>query len=225
MSEEAKEAGEIGILSTGRIEALTDGVFAIVMTLLVLELAIEGAPANDEELLHELAGMWNEIYGYIMTFIALAVFWIIHRLQFNYIVHSDGVTMWLNIFFLTTVALYPFMNNLLGYEGAVPVIIYSFNSIISLLILFVFWWYASSNNRLLKYGTDPRIIKLIKYLPVPGIIGLVIGVPLAYFSALAITILFISLLAFYIIFTAYASHRIQAIEVESAGVGETSSDF
>ncbi len=213
MSEDIGKVGEAGILSPHRIEALTDGVFAIVMTLLVLELAIDTANVHsDEEFLSELGEMWNEIFSYILTFLALGVFWLIYRYQCSYIIRSDGIGIWLTIFFLTTVALYPFTNSLLAYEGTASIVLYAFNALVTLIILAVFWWYASSKHRLLKKDTNPRIIRLITYLTIPPIIGLIIASALAFLSVLASIFFFMGMLIFMIVMTAIWSYKIRSIE-------------
>jgi uncharacterized membrane protein len=223
MSEQSGDSQEAGILSPGRIEALTDGVFAIVMTLLVLELAVDtSAITSDEEFLDDLTHILSEVMSYIMTFIALGVFWIIHRYQFNFIRHADGVAIWLNIFFLTTVAIYPFTNSLLSYEGPVSMAIFTFNALVALLLLFGFWWYASSGNRLLKPNTSPRIVKLVRILPFPGIIGMTAAIPIAVFISyqVALFIMFF-LLGLYVLLTALWSHKIHVIEVEGGKGAES----
>jgi uncharacterized membrane protein len=216
MSEESED--EAGILSPSRIEALTDGVFAIVMTLLVLELAVDTPSiGTDEEFLEALSHMLSEVMSYILTFIALGIFWIIHRYQFNFIRHADGVAIWLNIFFLTTVAIYPFTNSLLTYEGAISMAIFTFNALIALILLFLFWWYASSGNRLLKADASPHIVKLIKILPFPGIIGMTIAILISVFvSYSAALFIMFFLLGFYVFLTAAWSRKIHKIELAYA---------
>ncbi len=196
------------------------------MTLLVLELAVDTSViTTDEDLMSGLSHMWGGIFTYIMTFIALGAFWLIHRYQFNFIRHADGVAIWLNIFFLTTVAIYPFTNSLLSYMGGASIVIFSANAIISNIILFVFWWYASSEHRLLKPNTSPQIIKLIKILPIPAIVGMPIAsvVALLISYEASIFILFF-LLAFYVFLTASWSHKIRLIEVGCTKGAESESD-
>ena len=103
-------------LSPNRIEALTDGVFAIVMTLLVLELsvpAIAGGSA-EAELTTRLFEMWPKFVSYTVTFVMLGFMWSIHHYQFDRIKSADSVLVWLNIVFLMLISLLPFSTSLLG---------------------------------------------------------------------------------------------------------------
>ena len=97
-------------LPINRVEALTDGVFAIAMTLLVLELGmpvITGGPVNTE-LLRRLFELWPKLLVYVLSFVLLGMTWVHHRLMFHYIERSDGKLAWMNIIFLMFVALVPF---------------------------------------------------------------------------------------------------------------------
>ena len=93
-------------LSTARIEALCDGVFAIAMTILVLEIAIPGLeePAHGEVSEASLEMIWDllatEFVPYAFGFLTLGVYWILHHYIFHFIRRSDGVLAWLNIVFL-----------------------------------------------------------------------------------------------------------------------------
>ncbi|MBN2058636.1 MAG: DUF1211 domain-containing protein [Candidatus Saganbacteria bacterium] len=103
-------------LTSGRIETLTDGVFAIAMTLLVLNL---GLPQLEEGLspvgLHTLLlSQGQKFFNYALSFILLAVFWMIHHQQFHHIKRTDRVHIWINIFILMFVALIPFSTSLIG---------------------------------------------------------------------------------------------------------------
>ena len=95
---------------TQRIEALSDGVFAIVMTILVLELALEG---GSDSLSEKLTHMIPEFYLYFLTFISIGASWMIHYYQFYYIRRVDSISMWINILFLATITLTPFSYSLL----------------------------------------------------------------------------------------------------------------
>src|SRR3954451_19878347 len=88
-----------------RVEALSDGVFAIAMTLLVLELRI---PVN--EAIRSEADVWGifihlkaELLTYFLSFMTLGIFWVGQSVQFQYIVRSDRNLFWINILFLMIV--------------------------------------------------------------------------------------------------------------------------
>ena len=85
---------------TNRLEALADGVFAIVMTLLVLELGVPVvAEATNAEIGEALAEMWPEFLIYALSFLVLGAFWLMHKMMFESIVMSDPPLTWLNVVF------------------------------------------------------------------------------------------------------------------------------
>ena len=161
-------------LSKNRIEALTDGVFAVVMTLLVLDISIpqissnhaaagSGAAVIGAELLKRLRDLWPEIFSFGISFIVLAIYWMAHHRQFHYIKHSDRALVWINIIFLMATCLLPFSTSLLAEyrEQQISIFVYGANSIIIALLLCIQWWYATSHHsRLVDEDLDP-IIKTI----------------------------------------------------------------
>ena len=151
-------------IPTARIETLTDGVFAIVMTVLVFNFH---TPLKDVVekfgLLHELATLIPNLIGYIITFVILGVLWVGHHNQFFYIRRADRVLLWINIFFMMVVALLPFSAQLLSEYGqdSVSIIIYNINLILAEVLLFLHWWYATSDHHLLGQRLEPQIRTMV----------------------------------------------------------------
>jgi len=106
-------------LTPNRLEFLTDGVFAIVMTLLVLEISIPeiAHPSLQVELPRRLLELWPKLYSYLLSFFVLGTLWTLHHRSFHSIKRSDNVLLWLNIFFLMFVALMPFTTSIVGNYG------------------------------------------------------------------------------------------------------------
>ena len=122
--------------ATNRIEALTDGVFAIVMTLLVLELSIPviSEASESKDITKSLLEMWPTYISYVMSFLILGLFWLHHTALYNYIKLSDGRLAILNLLFLMFVSLIPFTSSLvaLHWNKQLPVILYGISWLISL---------------------------------------------------------------------------------------------
>jgi uncharacterized membrane protein len=149
-----------GTQHSQRIEGLSDGVFAIVMTILVLELGIEGlAP-----LAEELSEMGWEIFQYFMTFIVVGSFWLVQFYQFHFIERVDSVLLWLNILFLATVALIPFSYSLLVTQELAAMRFYTFNVLGATVLIYVHWWYATRSHRLVDRNTPREKVNLMKKL-------------------------------------------------------------
>lgn len=191
-------------LPTNRIETLSDGVFAIVMTLLVLELEVPNIPEGADHLafLEEFLKLWPTFFNYFLSFIILGVYWIGHHKQFHYIQVSDRILLWLNIFFLMFVALIPFSTSLLGTypDRYAPIFVYTLNMIIVALLLYAKWDYATDNHHLVNDNLSPAVIHRGKRKILTGIfIYLVTSVVAAYYSATASLFLLILVPILYIL--------------------------
>lgn len=97
-----------------RLEAFTDGVFAIAATLLVLDLTTHtfGEVATDAALWSALLGMWPLFATFALSFLLLCLLWMTHVQQFEYIERVDSVIVWLNSFRLLFIVLVPFATSL-----------------------------------------------------------------------------------------------------------------
>lgn len=160
-----KETG--GGLSTARLEALVDGVFAVAMTLLVLNLTVPREPTNltaavlTQRLLHELTDrrFTLTLLTYAISFVVAGNYWVGHHNQFPIIRRTDRVLLWITIVFLMSVTCIPFSTALLGaYPGQqIAVLVYGGNLVVIGLILAVQWWYATSNHRLTDTDLNPQL--------------------------------------------------------------------
>lgn len=101
-------------LSTRRLEAFTDGVFAIAATLLVLDLTVRelGSIATDRQMWDGLLSLWPTVLNVAISFLLLGLLWSIHMRQFEYIERVNGTLIWLNIVRLLGVVLVPFTTRL-----------------------------------------------------------------------------------------------------------------
>ena len=100
--------------STTRLEAFTDGVFAIAATLLVLDLTMHtfGTITSDAEMWAALAGMWQLFFNFALSFVLLCLLWMTHVTQFEHIARVDGTMIWLNSARLLFIVLVPFATGL-----------------------------------------------------------------------------------------------------------------
>lgn len=103
-------------LTTSRIETLTDGIFAIAMTLLVLNLGLpQLSEAMSRTELHKLLlDQSHKFFNYALSFVLLALFWIIHHQEFHFIKRTNRIHIWINVFILMFIALMPFSTSLMG---------------------------------------------------------------------------------------------------------------
>ena len=151
-------------LSKHRLEALSDGIFAFAMTLLVLDVKIPKLPqaaVNAGLLVPTLLVLWPKFLSYITSFIVLGVFWIGHHGYSHFLKRTDRWFLWLNLFFLMFVVFVPFSTDLLGDypKQKVAVIIYGCNIMALGLTLYLQWWYATHKHRLVGRDLEKELVR------------------------------------------------------------------
>lgn len=111
----ARRAHPEATQSTTRLEAFTDGVFAIAATLLVLDLTSHGIGAVDDnaQLWNALQGMWELFFNFALSFVLLCLLWMTHTRQFEFVARVDGVIVWLNNIRLLFIVLVLFATGLM----------------------------------------------------------------------------------------------------------------
>jgi uncharacterized membrane protein len=169
--------------SLDRILALSDGVFAIALALLVLNIEVPEIPEDlvAEELPGALLDLWPKFLSYLLSFVVIIFYWIAHHSIFGLIEDHDRVLVWLNSLFLLCVAFLPFPTALLGEYGdqQLVVVIYAGSLAITRLLLSLVWWYVSGRPHLANIDTDPSTMRAF------GIRAWVI--PLIFLVSIAIT--------------------------------------
>ena len=138
--------------SLSRIAALSDGIFAIAMTILVLNISTPDKETVEQVgLLNALLDQGKEFSTYFLSFLLLSIFWGIQHKQMNVIQKTDSVFIWLNIFLLMFVCLIPFSASLESVFSGNLVSTAFFNS--NMLIVGIFflinWSYAVKNHKLI----------------------------------------------------------------------------
>jgi uncharacterized membrane protein len=191
-------------ISKSRIEFLTDGLFAIVMTLLVLEITVPQLTHSEVvagELPKRLLELWPVIYSYALSFIILGFFWINHHDQFYYIKRANRVFVWLTIFYLMSIAFVPFSTALLGEyaDQQISVVVYGINIAVAGFWAAVQWWYAAKDYRLIDPDLDPTFITIMSRRSLIGIIIYLIAAALSFVSATVSLVLFIATPIYYLI--------------------------
>jgi uncharacterized membrane protein len=171
-------------LGKGRIESLSDGIFATIMTVLVLSLSIPTITSSSTATVENyIESLGPNVLGYVLSFLLLAVFWVRHHNIFHFILRVDSMFIWLNITFLLTIGFVPFSTELLGrfpYDVTASVI-YGANLIAMGIAMQGLWLYAQRRKLLYGDRIDERIMTRINR-------RLTVG-PLLYVLAIAITLL------------------------------------
>jgi len=98
---------------TQRLETFSDGVFAIAITLLIIEIGVPHI-GRGEDLADELAGLWASYGAYVLSFVMIGIYWANHHSLFKLYLRTDHIFLMLNVFFLMAVAFLPFPTAVLG---------------------------------------------------------------------------------------------------------------
>jgi uncharacterized membrane protein len=145
-----------------RLLALSDGVFAIAITLLVLQLTVPeiAGGAVGSRLSAELASAIPKVVTYCVGFAVIALFWVGHRRSFLYIVRTDGVLTLLNLTLLLCIAFMPFPIAVLSLYGntAVAVIFYTSTVALAGFVMLLLWVYAGLGHRLISHDVSSRLV-------------------------------------------------------------------
>lgn len=139
-----------------RLKAFSDGIFAIVITLLVLELHVPpGTLPGDVP--HALVHLAPTFFSYAVTIAVVGVFWVAHQVMFRLVGATDRILLWLNIAFLGALSFVPFPASLLGqYPGDRFVTIFYGSTLVVVEAAFLaLWQHAAGGKRLLLADADP----------------------------------------------------------------------
>ncbi len=141
-----------------RTLALSDGVFAVAITLLVLDIRVPNG-VTQGHLLAALLQLTPAVRSYIISFLVIGGYWNVHRSMFRTIRRFDGRLSWLNLFFLLSIAFLPVPTSLLDrYDAVVSVVFYALSMSITGMLSFLLWYYASYDHRLVDESLDERRI-------------------------------------------------------------------
>jgi uncharacterized membrane protein len=192
-------------MSVGRLEAFSDGVLAIVITLLILEIKV---PTGAEGTLGSaLARQWPQYVAFLLSFLIVGIIWLNHHATINLLRRTDHTVQVLNLLLLLPVTVLPWPTELLAEytrEGTagdrrVAVVVYGVTSSLMALSFNVLWRYILRHPELHKPQVPPELLAVrnrrynagLAVYPVATVIGL-LNVPL--FLALMLGLAFLYLL-------------------------------
>jgi len=160
---EAPDVPVARLSSTGRVEAFSDGVMAIAITLLVLDLKVPTPDQVDAAhgLIQALAERWTSYLAYLTAFLTIGIVWLNHRAFIDKVRGFDGKMLWLNILLLLGIATLPFPTAILaeyvGVGGAVAsaaAVVYGSLSVVTAAPWVLMWLHLTRHPELLEpeYG-------------------------------------------------------------------------
>lgn len=147
-----------------RVVAFSDGVMAIAVTLLVLEIR---PPLDATHMLHGLLTLWPSYLAYGVTFMLIGQVWVNHHVMFDHIRHADRTLLFLNTVLLMDIAFLPFTASVLakafrdGHGQRTGVVLHGITFELAAILFNVMWWHVCHDRRLLDTTIDPAGVRAI----------------------------------------------------------------
>jgi uncharacterized membrane protein len=203
-------------VETSRLEAFSDGVFAIAITLLVLDVGVDASRGG--RLTDALLAAWPSYVGYAVSFLTIGIIWVNHHACFRHIGRVDRVLLFLNVLFLLFIAFIPFPTRLLaqhvrGGDATAAAVVYGITLTCTAIFFNALWQYAARGRRLLRDDADPREVSGITRSFWPGTFAYATATGIAFASAWASAAMYAGIAAFYVV----SSSSFAAEDVEAAG--------
>ena len=193
-------------MSVGRLEAFSDGVLAIVITLLILEIHVPDPKENPGQLGQELAKQWPHYVAFLLSFLVVGVIWLNHHATFNLLARTDHRMQVLNLLLLLPVTVLPWPTDLLATyavagtagEQRIAVVVYGLTSTAMAVAFNVLWRYLRRHTELHKPHVSDDLLTVrnqrynlgLAVYPVATAIGL-ISAPLFMAIMLALALLYL----------------------------------
>lgn len=188
-------------MDTTRLEAFSDGVFAIAITLLVLEIKV---PPPNTVLGVEILQLWPSYLAYVVSFLVIGAIWINHHAMFHHIIRVDGTLLLLNVLLLMPIAFLPFPTAVLSeafHRGTdEPVAAAFYSGVLTAIGIFVnvMWWYAAHGYRLINPNLTVKKVRKLRRQFLIGPIAYGIATVVALVAPWVAVLLFILLNLFYL---------------------------
>ena len=151
---------------TGRTEAFSDGVLAIAITLLVLDLRVPVSETLQGSLAQALADKWPAYAAYVTSFLIIGIIWVNHHGVFELVGRVDRMTLFLNLLLLMAVAAIPFTTALMseylrvgGPDARTAALVYSFVMLAMSLAFASLYTHVARRPALLADGVDPAAVR------------------------------------------------------------------
>ena len=202
---------------TDRLEAFSDGVFAVAITLLILDIKIlpldpSGKLPHDPKLWSMLLGQWPALLAFVTSFSTIGVMWLNHHRLFKHIERTDTGLLLLNLLLLLLIVFVPVPTSLAAEYLAHPdqhvaALVYSGTFLLLACCFIVLWRYATYHNRLISKDTDQRAVTAISRQYLFGPLFYLITFGLAWINVPACIILNFVLALFF----AFPGHPLRHI--------------
>jgi uncharacterized membrane protein len=189
-------------MQTDRMKALTDGVLAIVLTILVLGFEVPEHDFSQAGLLAFLAQLAEPFIAYVVTFGIVSAYWIQHAAIFHYVTAGDRWFFWINLLFLLPVTMLPFLTNLRAtyHDEHLVTVLYAATNVLCGLLLLALWRHGS--RRQLARRVSAEVDRSMRGRILFGVALNIVGAGAAWIDTHLSSAVFIALPLLYL------SHRV-----------------
>jgi uncharacterized membrane protein len=187
-------------VETSRAQAFSDGVFAIAITLLILNVTLHRSGGT---LGHDLLDLWPSYFAYAISFLTIGIMWVNHHTIFRHIERVDRVFLLLNLMLLMCIAFVPFPTGVAARfarsdeDRQAAALLYGITLTITAVFFISLWLYASRRGRLLAPHADRREVSGITRSYIPGAPMYATATLVAFVDSRASLILFAVITVFY----------------------------
>jgi uncharacterized membrane protein len=191
-------------MRTQRLEAFSDGVFAIAITLLVLDLAVPATQHSEQHLLNAIADQWPGYLGYVVSFATIGALWLGHDAITDYLEQANSTLLRLNLLVLLLVSFLPYPTRLLAEyvtkkeAERVAVTVYGITLLLAAAMLSVLWRYAL-RSKLVRPNIKDEEITLLTQRLTPGLAGYAVLIIVGIFFPVAAVIGYLVVALFFLI--------------------------
>ena len=189
-------------LRTTRMEAFSDGIFAIAATLLVLDLVIPSVTSKDVG--HQLAEQWPSYVAYLVSFATIGNAWLNHSVITEYLGRADAILLRLNLALLFFVSVLPFPTHMLAEylpnqgDERIAVTVYGLNLLAISAFIAIIWHYALWQRLVTKDNTEDDVRALTKKLD-PSLASYAVVIGLGLWQPRVAVVLYLVIALFMII--------------------------
>ncbi|MGW1891464.1 TMEM175 family protein [Streptomyces sp. NPDC002004] len=173
---------------SGRVEAFSDGVFAIAITLLILEIKVPETSGH-ESLWVALGHQWPSYFAYVVSFLVIGIMWVNHHQVFSYVARVDRTLMFLNLLLLMVVAAVPWPTSLLAeylredQSSHIAAAVYCIVMVAMALTFQCLWWHLTRTGHLFDARVDVPAARRTRTRFAVGSLAYPATVALAFVSA------------------------------------------
>ena len=190
-------------LEKNRVEALVDGIFAVALTLLVLDIKLpeDVEIVTHDALVSKLIGLERHFVIYAISFVVIGMYWINHHIQFHFVTRTNRTLMWINLLYALLISFLPFSTDLIGdhKELVLPCVIYGVTLLSLSATSYVNLQYISRHPELASPDLTPEVVGILDRRIAFFALVSMLSIAVAFYSTrLALYVYFLYVVAHFI---------------------------